>query len=390
MLQRGPSLQPFVHRAAFCWFDRLCADLASKLNLRRWSIFIKTWLFYLPQSVTIQMDKPPSKYPKNYTFAKVHLGEFSSNVGCMRHFTTIKFPNFYVFGAAKAGTTAVWHWLRQHEDVFLPDVKEPGYFAFANTDAKPKKGPFDADYASRITTDAEAFNRLYLAAGSRMTGDASPVYLSHQCAAQSIACVRPDAMIIIILRNPVERAFSQYLHHVRDGLEPCNSFEAALAAEPDRLAEGWSWSYGYAALGDYADQISRVLNAFPQDQVLFLEYSALQTDPATCWERICDHLGVKRQQVVLNERVNATSTLLSVPGRPAISRRLTHPGPIQSALKKVMSPRVRTIIRRCLEGSGQDVPKLTVSVRASLTNRYSPEVPRIEALTGLSVTHWFS
>ncbi|WP_341223577.1 sulfotransferase [Loktanella salsilacus] len=300
------------------------------------------------------------------------------------------FPDFFIVGAAKAGTTAVWHWLRQHENVFLPDVKEPGYFAFNNVSARPEKGPYDPAYVARITTDSKSYSSLYRAAGSRLKGDASPFYLSHPPAAYAIARVRPDARIIVILRNPVERAFSQYLHHVRDGLEPSRSFEAALDAEPHRLANRWSAAYGYVANGHYPVQIARFLAVFPKDQVLFLEYGALQCDPEGSWGRICDHLNLHRRPIVLSDRVNATSTLSQVPGRPGISRHLTHPGPIQSTLKKIISPQVRTRMRQYLEGPGKAVPRLSDATRAALTQKYMQDRPQLEALVGSSLDHWYA
>lgn len=299
------------------------------------------------------------------------------------------FPDFFIVGAAKAGTTAVWHWLRQHEDVFLPDVKEPGYFAFDNIPARPRKGPYDPDYVARITTDVDSYCGLYAAAGVRLKGDASPFYLTHAAAASAIARVRPDARIIILLRNPVERAFSQYLHHVRDGLEPARSFEDALDAEPGRMAKRWSTSYAYAANSRYPAQIARFMAAFPADQILCLEYEALQRDPEEIWNRICDHLHVRRRPVVLNERVNATSNLSRVPGRPGISRRLTHPGSIQSALKNAIPPDVRARIRRYLEGPGKAVPRLSDATRTTLAQAFLQDRPELEKLLGTSLAHWY-
>lgn len=297
-------------------------------------------------------------------------------------------PDFYVVGAAKAGTTAIWSWLRQHDHVYLPQIKEPGYFAFSQDIAIPKKGPYDPDYSAKITTDADAYRALYAGAGGRMTGDASPVYLGHRLAAQLIAQARPDARIIVILRHPVDRAFSQYLHHRRDGLEPCKTFEDALAAEESRLAEGWSWAHGYAALGEYSAQIDRFLAVFPRDQILFLEYEALQSDPKTCWDQICAHLGLEPRSITLSERVNATHDLRSVPGRPGISRILKHPGGLQKAVKKMIPPQLRTLLRRYLEGAGDAVPTLSNATRARLAHRYSQEIPQLEAQTGLQLDHW--
>ena len=171
-------------------------------------------------------------------------------------------PAFYVVGAARSGTTAVWSWLRQHPDVFLPNVKEPGFFAFAGRTAVPCQGPYDPSYVAEVTTNAQDYDRLYVAKGGKLTGDVSPIYLVDAKAAGQIARVRPDARIVILLRDPVMRAFSQFLQHRREGIEPHASFEAALLDEKTRMRQGWSGGHGYLTNGCYAAQIKRYLDVF--------------------------------------------------------------------------------------------------------------------------------
>ncbi|MFV0383718.1 sulfotransferase family protein [Paracoccus sp. (in: a-proteobacteria)] len=297
-------------------------------------------------------------------------------------------PDFYVVGAAKAGTTAVWTWLRGHPQVFLPDVKEPGYFAFAGRSAVPREGPYDPDYTARIATDAAAYHRLYAGAGRRIAGDVSPVYLYDDQAAKRIAAARPDARIVILLRDPVTRAFSQYLHHLRDGLEPCHSFESALEAEQARLRDGWSWAYAYAQGGDYAAQIDRYLRAFPRDSILFLDYVALQSRPETCWRQLCGHLGLGDYPMPPNDRVNATATLSALPRFPALTRAIRHPGVIQRGLKRLLPVRLRGALRRGIDTPGQPVPVLAEATRRDLARRYAAERARVAAQSGLDLDAW--
>lgn len=297
-------------------------------------------------------------------------------------------PDFFVVGAPKAGTTAVYQWLRSHQDVFLPCIKEPGYFAYANVSATPRNGPFDPEYVRQITVDNRSYADLYSMAGARMTGDVSPVYLLDENAAGRIAAARPDARIIIVLRDPVERAFSQFMHHVRDSLDACETFDEALENEGPRLRDGWSWGHGYATHGHYASQIERYLAVFPKEQILFLEYQSLQNDPNACWQRIITHLGIAQERLARNDRVNTTTGLATVPSRPGLARRLRHPGGLQRLLKKLMSARLRAGLRRVLEGRQRPVPVLSAQTRRSLAARYQGERPRIEALTGLSLSHW--
>lgn len=297
-------------------------------------------------------------------------------------------PDFYIAGAAKAGTTAVWTWLRSHPQVFLPDIKEPGYFAFDGKSPIPENGPYDRDYTADVATDAESYSSLYSGARARLTGDVSPVYLTSHHAALGIASARPDARICILLRDPVTRAFSQYLHHRRDGLEPCSTFEAALMAEGLRMDQGWSWGHGYATNGHYLAQIERFLKAFPREQILFGSYETLQCAPDRFWNRLCDFLGLARYPVPVNERVNTTSSLTGLPARPGLLHCIRHPGPVQRVMKRCVPKPVTTAIRRRLESKSVPVPALSETTRRQLASRFLAERPSLEAVTGLDLCHW--
>ena len=299
-------------------------------------------------------------------------------------------PDFFVVGAAKSGTTAVYHWLRGHPGVFLPDTKEPGYFAFQEQPAVPANGLYDPDYTQRVTVEIDSYRALYAAAGDRLTGDVSPVYLQDENAARRIASANPAAKIIVLLRDPVDRAYSQFLHHVRDSLEEAISFEQALDLELPRTQQGWSWGHKYAANGHYAEQIARYLEVFPKEQILFIEFCDLQSKPAECWRQICDHLGLHWAPLLRNRRVNVSRGLDLAPSRPGISHVLRHPGRLQTLIKKLMPSGFRTRLRRVLEGKGRAVPGMTPLARQSLASAYAQERKIVEEMTGLDLAHWTS
>ncbi len=299
-------------------------------------------------------------------------------------------PDFFIVGAAKAGTTAVYTWLTHHPDVFLPPTKEPGFFAFSHQSPRPAKGPYDPDYVRDIATDSKAYAGLYADAGDSVTGDASPVYLSDPHAAQRIAQARPDARIIILLRDPVDRAFSQYKHHRRDNLEPCTSFEEALGQEHQRKTEGWSWAHQYAGLGHYADPLGRFLTEFERDQILFLDFARLQTDPDRCWRDVCQHLRIQAVPLPRNDRVNETNALVETSARPRLSHALRHPGRLQTLAKALLPKAVRTAIRTRLEGKRIPIPELDDATRRDLSKRFRSEHRFVEHLSGLDLTHWSS
>ncbi|PCJ05904.1 MAG: hypothetical protein COB16_14550 [Rhodobacteraceae bacterium] len=297
-------------------------------------------------------------------------------------------PAFYVVGAARSGTTAVWTWLQSHPEVFLPKVKEPGFFAFVGRSAVPRRGPYDPDYVSGVITTADAYDHLYEAGRGRISGDVSPVYLINTAAAGRIAAARPDARIVILLRDPVTRAFSQFLQHRRDGLEPHDSFEQALIDEPMRLRQGWSWGHGYRFNGCYAAQIARYLDVFEQEQILFLAYEALQSEPESCWDHLCRHIGLSAWPMPENRRINATSSLISLPAWPRLVRHIHHPGPVQRLVKTCLPASFSRAMRRALDGVTRPVPVLTNRVRRGLVDRYHGERQSLRGMSRLSLDGW--
>lgn len=193
-------------------------------------------------------------------------------------------PNFYVVGGQKCGTTSLWAYLKQHRDVFLPDVKEPHFFADVKR-LRPSK-------ASRFPNDLESYQTLYRRGhGYPAIGDASPSYLSDEDAPQLIHEVAPDARIIILLRDPVDRAFSHYLMPVMRTVETLPFLEA-VRQDYVRPEKGWGVSKMYVDLGLYYTPVRRYLETFGRDHVLIILFDDLQKRPQQVLEEVARHLGI--------------------------------------------------------------------------------------------------
>jgi hypothetical protein len=137
-----------------------------------------------------------------------------------------------------------------------------------------------------------------------LVGEASPSYLFHPLAPERVARLLPDARLIALLRNPVDRAFSHYQHEVALGREPL-SFEAAVDREDERMqgeldrmlrdpsyfSLAW-WNYTYVARGRYAEQLERWFASFPREQLLVLFTEELSADTARTYRRVLGFLGV--------------------------------------------------------------------------------------------------
>lgn len=199
-------------------------------------------------------------------------------------------PTFLILGAPKAGTTALYRWLQQHPAVFMPANKQPHYFA----GIRPTfSGPGDAALNRDIVTDRARYLELFAPGAARPArGEASPFYLHYAAtAAPRIRAACPECRLVILLREPVARAWAGYLHLVRDGRER-GGFRQAIDLEEERLARGWEPLWGHRVLGLYGRQLAHVRAHFPSAQVGVWLYDELRADPRRLFAEVCRFIGV--------------------------------------------------------------------------------------------------
>jgi Sulfotransferase domain len=197
-------------------------------------------------------------------------------------------PTFLVVGAKRAGTSSLYRYLTTHPQV-RPCVSGKGTHYF------------DVAYRRGWRWYRSSFP---LAAGGGITGEASPYYMFHPLAPSRIAAALPEARLIVVLRDPVERAWSHYHNERRLRAEPLG-FEDAIAAEPERLAgeaermaadpgyHSFAWRhFSYLARGRYAEQLERLYDLFPPGQVLVVQSELLRDDPDRALEPVWRFLGL--------------------------------------------------------------------------------------------------
>ena len=195
-------------------------------------------------------------------------------------------PDFLVIGAQKAGTTALYAYLRWHPGITGPAWKEVSFF-----DRHWWRG--DDWYRGQFPPRSKG----------RLVGEASPSYLFHPLAPERVRSLVPDVRLVALLRDPVDRAYSQYQYEVSLGREPL-TFEDALAAEEERVrgeverlvadprafSRAW-WDHTYAARGLYAEQLERWLAVFPPEQLLVAATEDLGARPEETYSSILAFLG---------------------------------------------------------------------------------------------------
>lgn len=178
-------------------------------------------------------------------------------------------PNFLIVGAAKSGTTALYKYLKEHPEIFMSSIKETHFFAKKYKNL-PFEGPYDDGFGSNTLQDLslkEYYKLFDNASKYKMVGEVSPDYLYYNDCAQDIKKHLGDIKIIIILRNPIERAFSAYSHLLRDGKEDL-SFKQGLKKENYRMKKNWDYIYHYKNVGLYFEQVKKYLEEFSDVKVI--------------------------------------------------------------------------------------------------------------------------
>lgn len=175
----------------------------------------------------------------------------------------IRLPNFLIVGAAKCGTTSLYNYLRQHPEVYGPHNKEPYFFISPVIERLNPDDPMYRGVRKRTKFTLDHYLNLFKrGAGKKAIGEASALYLYHyDVAIPRIREYLEEVKIIIVLRNPVERAFSAYTHLVRDGIESL-PFERCLEMEEKRIRENWFPLHFFKELGFYYRQVKAYLENF--------------------------------------------------------------------------------------------------------------------------------
>lgn len=214
-------------------------------------------------------------------------------------------PSFFIVGAPGCGTTFMHEHLRAHPAIFMPHHKEPSYFCPDLDSGTPADGRI-------FTRDLETYLALFdRAAVGQSAGEASPFYLYSTEAAWRIAAFRPDARIIIMLRDPADMI--RYLHARRYfvGSEDIERFEEALAAEDARKrgerlpADVWNVkALQYRQVGHYAEQVERYLAAFLPEQMKIIIFEEFRADPAGTYRDVLRFLGIDSDPGMPLEQVN--------------------------------------------------------------------------------------
>jgi hypothetical protein len=220
-------------------------------------------------------------------------------------------PAFLIVGAQRCGTTSMFKTLRQHPAVLAPPLQKGIHYFDKNYDRGP--GWYRSHFPLRASA-ARVEGRVGVVP---MTGESSPYYMFHPLAADRIAADLPGVRLVVLVRDPVERAISAYTHEKARGFET-ETFERALELEPERIAgeaermrsdptyDSFHLQHNaYVTRGQYVDQLERLAGRFGRDRVHVVDSQEFFEQPATAYAGVLEFLGLPEFHDAVFEQHNA-------------------------------------------------------------------------------------
>lgn len=299
----------------------------------------------------------------------------------------MKLPNFLIVGAAKSGTTSLYHYLRQHPEVYMSLIKEPKFIT-AQFLKFPFRGIGDDVIEKNIVKSYKDYCQLFRASNDKKAvGEASPDNLYYnERAIEYIKRIVGNPKVVIILRNPIDRAFSSYMHLIRDDNEFL-TFEKALEQEKVRLRDNWEFIWFYKDVGFYYKQVNAYIKNFSQVKIYL--YDDLKKDTLGLMKDMYEFLEVN------SSFVPDVSTKYNVTGFPRnkfLHEFLTKPNIFKSMIKPFVriffTQDKRGKIMINLTAKNLKKPKMKEETRQFLIKTYREDICKLQDLIQRDLTQW--
>lgn len=288
-------------------------------------------------------------------------------------------PNFIVIGAAKAGTTAFYWYFAEHPAVYMSPVKETNFFAYG-VDSAGRLVYGDPDVHHFPVTSLSAYEALFAAAGTAAAiGEVSPIYLECPEAAGRIRALLPAAKLVCCLRDPVDRAYSDYLMYLRNRgrrLDPARDLMPGAAwLQPDSH---------WMRIGFYHQQLARYYDAFPRDQIHVLLFDDLKRNLSGAVQDLYRFVGVAPD---FTPDFDTPHNVGGMPASVLLERILT-----KSAIKSVVAPWMpkgaTNWLRQLRTRTMRKPPALSAELRRQAARHFHEDLTSTSALIGRSLDHW--
>ncbi len=299
-------------------------------------------------------------------------------------------PNFLVIGTAKSGTDALCKYLGQHPDIYMCPNREPNFFVAEGQSEIPYHGPGDrAAFEAMdgwVSTLAQYEGLFAGVAGEKAIGEGTAWYIYFQDAAARIKRYIGDAKLIVVFRNPVDRAYSAYTMLLRDGRETIFDFSQALAAESERRQQNWDPLYHYVDMGFYARQLRHYQSVFGADQLRPVVYDDFVARPVNVLQGIFQFLGVDDRFV---PDTSKRHNLSMVPRNRAAHQVVMGRHPLKRALKSVLPLGVRQRLKGTfLEHNLTRPAPMAPEVRARLVEVFRADILELQGMIDHDLSAW--
>jgi len=296
-------------------------------------------------------------------------------------------PNFLIIGAAKSGTSSLYYYLKQHPEIYMSPVKEPHFFSFTSQ-TKMTNGP--GDTIPEAITDLEEYKNLFEnVINEKAIGEASTSYLYRKEASKRIKATNPDIKLIAILRNPTERAFSAYMHLIRDQREETKPFSEALKQEAIRIQNNWDPIWHYKNVGLYFEQLSRYYKIFSREQIKIYEFEQLISNPGELLQDIFSFLEVNTNftpDISLKYNVSGSqkSNFIYYISKTIFNK----PNPIRW-ISRILIPELwRQKVTNTIRSKNLDKQTISEVVKSDLINFYREDILKLEELIEKDLSKW--
>jgi hypothetical protein len=292
-------------------------------------------------------------------------------------------PNFLIIGMAKAGTTPLFAALKQHPQIFMSRIKEPRFFAFMN-DPPRFGGPSFHDYIQSPTiTEIADYEALFDDAGTKKArGEASTIYSYYpgDKPAVHIRHYLPDVRLIILLRQPAARTYANFVHCIRNDWEPLGNFVQALADEPRRIRDNWSYFLRYRQNSDYLTQLQRYYDRYDRHQISVYLYDDLCKAPLTLVQDVFRFLEVDDSFVPdISGRYNVSLLPISLHIHRVLNR--MRRATTIASLRRIIGRAIRINLYR---------PTIPADIYEELTDEFRPDILRLQDMIDRDLKNWIS
>ena len=288
-------------------------------------------------------------------------------------------PNFLIIGAMKSGTTALYYYLEQHPQIYMSPVKEPNFFCSGARES------WDIESVKRVRAYQYLFKGV---SDEKAIGEASHCYLYEPQAVARIRQHLPDAKLVAILRNPVDRAYSHFLHMVRNGTEPLTDFVQAIREEETGANQNRSVQ-DYVGRGRYYAQLKRYFDAFDRKQLKVYLYEDLTNAPIDTLQDTFRFLGVDDSFV---PDVSLQRNVSGYPKNKTLDKFLSRPSSVKDALKVHLPARLRWRLSKAFDDLKTrnlvQPPAVQPEVRRQLVEVYREDILHVQELIQRDLSGW--